>query len=223
MKKANALVSLLVVVLIGLLGFGALYYFLSPKEPNVITEPTPTPAPTGEVEDTVVPTEVEEEEVTITPTVISGTPIVEATPPANWEKISNLNFLPYEVWRPNGFYYRYFSPSTLGFDPAPLPEASEYAGMLSITQLQSGMSWTNDYVNELMAGYTTTTLTIKGNNWTVLEGKTKANEIFDSQFVKLGYVQVGGKEYVVKLVSSDANYGGHESKFDIMISILIFK
>ena len=85
------------------------------------------------------------------------------------------------------------------------------------------MSWTTDYVNELIAGYTSTSITIDGNSWTVLEGQTKANELFDSQYTKLGHVTVGSTEYVVRLVSGDSNYNGHESKFDILISILNFK
>jgi|GEM_PF-3314494 len=221
MKKANALVSILVVLIIGAVGFGGLYILLSPKDTNVVPEPTPTPTPEVEVTASVKPTTSEED--TVEPTDIATTPIVDVTPPADWEMISNLTFLPYEVYRPRGWYYKYFSPTTLGMDPAKLPDASEYAGLLSISQLQSSTAWNDDYKSELMAGYTQSTQMIDGNEWTILEGKTKANELFDSQFVKYGYVKVGGKEYVVKMVSSAADFGGHESKFDILISTLRFK
>lgn len=215
--KGNTLISILVVVFVALLGFGVLYFILAPKDVNVIVETTPTPT----IEDTT-PT-VTNSIPPITAAIATTTPLVDITPPADWKLIDNMDFLPYIVYRPAGWYYRYFSPSTLGLDTNPLPVNSEYTGIISITLLQNSTQWNDDYISQLEPQYTQKTQLIDNNTWTIIEGKFKENEIFGSQFVKLAYLKNGSKEYVVKIASSNENYNGHESKFDILVSILEFK
>ncbi len=230
MKQANTLVSVLVVIVVAVLGFGLMYYLLvAPNQVNVIEEPTPTPTesdvtvsetPTGTVKVTTTATVSK----TVAPTSsITTTPIAEVTPPADWKLIDTMSFLPYTVYRPNGWWFRYFSPATLGLDPNQLPVASEYVGKLSISQLQSSSSWNTDYIGQLESGYSQISQVIDSNSWLVLEGKFKDNELSTGNYTKLGYVKIGSKEYVVQLIGSNNNYDGNESKFDIMISTLKFK
>ena len=228
MKQANTLVSILVVVVFAILGLGLMYYLLVvPNQVNVIEKPTPTPTesevtdtPTGTIKVTVTTSVTK---TAIPPVTMTTTPIAEVTPPADWKLIDTMSFLPYTVYRPNGWWFRYFSPATLGLDPNQLPVASEYVGKLSISQLQSSSSWNTDYIGQLESGYSQLSQVVDSNTWLVIEGKFKDNELGTGNYTKLGYVKVGSKEYVVQLIGSNNTFDGNESKFDIMISTLKFK
>ncbi len=229
MKQANTLVSILVVIVVAVLGFGLMYYLLvAPNQVNVINEPTPTPVEndvdvTASPNTTATATASVTKTVAPTTTIVTTTPIAEVTPPADWKLLDTMSFLPYTVYRPNGWWFRYFSPATLGLDPNQLPAASEYAGKLSISQLQSASAWNSDYITQLEPGYSQVSQSIDGNSWLVIEGKFKDNELQTGSYTKLGYVKVGSKEFVVNLIGSNNTYDGNESKFDIMISTLRFK
>ena len=110
---------------------------------------------------------------------------------------------------------------TLGIDTNKIPEASEWAGIITMTRLTAD-NGLESYKSNLEVGYTSQVQTISGRSWTVIEGKTPANELFNAQFVKYAYVTVDGKEYIAGIRSDLANYGGQEGTFDTFVSIISF-
>jgi hypothetical protein len=172
----------------------------------------------------------------ITPTVEVGTTTApdstdtvvptesaEVTPPSGWQPIDNTS-QKYIAYRPNGWWYKLFEPNmeTLGIDTSQIPDASEWAGIMTISRLNASNMDFESYKENLEPGYSETTQTISGRSWIIIHGKTPANELFDSLFVKYAYVTVDGKEFVAAIRSTDANFDGQESNFDIFVSVIKF-
>ena len=110
---------------------------------------------------------------------------------------------------------------TLGIDTNQIPESSEWAGIITITRLTASNNF-ESYKSNLEVGYTTSTQSIAGRNWTIIEGIIPANMLFDAQYVKYAYVTVNGKEFLAAIKSTQANFGGQEGTFDTFISIINF-
>jgi hypothetical protein len=177
-----------------------------------VVEKTPTATPTINVYNTPIPG--------VTDTV-SPTESVVVAPPSGWVLIDNT-VQKYLAYRPNGWYYRLFAPNmeTLGIDTNKIPEASEWAGIITMSRLSAG--GLESYKSNLEVGYTSAVQTISGRSWTLIEGKTPANELFNAQFVKYAFVTVDGKDYVAGIRSDLANYGGQEGTFDTFVSVISF-
>lgn len=184
---------------------------------NIENKITNTPKPT-------------ETSLTNTPSVtktVDPTDIVEVTPPDGWKVIDNTS-QKYLAYRPNGWYYKMFPPAmeTLGIDTTAIPDASEWAGLITMTRLSASNNL-GSYKANLEAGFTENSQVISGNTWTIIKGKTIENEIYGSQFVKYAYVQVSGKEYLAGITcdatsSSCGNFNGQEATFDTFVSLIKF-
>lgn len=182
---------------------------------NLENKATNTPTPTSS---------------TVTPSVtktVSPTEIVGITPPDGWQPIDNTS-QKYIAYRPNHWYFKLFAPAmeTLGIDTAKIPDASEWAGLITMTRLNTSNDFAS-YKENLEAGYTETTQIISGNTWTIIKGKTLFNEIYGSQYVKYGYVQVNGKDFLAGITCNAegtgcGNFNGQESTFNTFISIIKF-
>ena len=111
----------------------------------------------------------------------------------------------------------------LGIDTNEVPEASEYAGVISMIRLTASNNWEAQKAN-LETGYSEDVQTISGHDWTIIKGKTVYYEEagFGGLFIKYAYVTVGGKEFVVRLESSLVDYGGQESNFDTFVKTVKF-
>jgi len=174
---------------------------------------TLTGTPTTTVENTSVPG---------TTNSVSPTGSVLVTPPSGWQAIDNTG-QNYIAYRPDGWWYRLFPPNmeTLGIDTSQIPEASEWAGIITISRLSASNNF-ESYKSNLEVGYTSLVQNIAGRNWTIIEGVIPANMLFDSQFVKYAYVNIGGREFLAAIRSTAANFGGQEGTFDTFISIINF-
>lgn len=226
MQEKSPILSVLALILIvGLIVVVLFLVFKPGEEVNDTdnTEPTITETVTPEVTD-----EPEVDETT-TPTPTNNVsdgdvaPVSGVTAPDSWELLE-YDCLGYKAYRPQGFFFRMFPPDcfVLGLDTNRIPEASEYMGMISLMKL-SGSNNFEKYVDELDEGYTEYTREIEGRTWTMVEGKTPANELFDAKFVKLGNFEANGKEYMARLESGSSDYSGHSGTFETFISTLIFE
>lgn len=167
-------------------------------------------------------TAIENTSITGTTNLVSPTEGLVVTPPSDWLQIDNTG-QGYIAYRPNGWWFRLFPPNmeTLGIDTNQIPDASEWAGIITITRLNASNNL-GSYKSNLEVGYTSVVQNISGRNWTIIEGITPANMIFDAQFVKYGYVNVGGREFLAAIRSTEADFGGQEGTFDMFISIINF-
>lgn len=167
-------------------------------------------------------TAIENTSITGTTNLVSPTEGLVVTPPSDWLQIDNTG-QGYIAYRPNGWWFRLFPPNmeTLGIDTNQIPDASEWAGIITITRLNASNNL-GSYKSNLEVGYTSVVQNISGRNWTIIEGITPANMIFDAQFVKYGYVNVGGREFLAAIRSTAADFGGQEGTFDMFISIINF-
>lgn len=227
MQEKSPILSILVLLVIVGLIVTVLFLVFKPVEEtngnnetdNEITETvTPEPTTTDVVE--------ENDDVTTTPTPATQTKdvadVTGATPPDSWQLLE-YDCLGYKAYRPNGFYFRMFPPDcfVLGLDPNRIPEASEYMGMISMMKLSASNNF-DKYVAELEDGYTEYTRVIDGRTWNMVEGKMPANELFEAKYVKLGNVEVNGKEYMARIENSASNFGGYADEFETFITTLIF-
>jgi hypothetical protein len=173
----------------------------------------PTGTPTTVVGNTTVPGITDE---------ISPTEGAVVTPPSGWIAMDNTA-QDYIAYRPGGWWFRFFSPNmeTLGIDTNQIPEASEWAGIITLTRLNASNNF-ESHTSILEAGYTTSVQNIAGRNWTIVRGIIPANMLFDAQYAKYAYVNVGGREFLASIRSTAANFGGQESNFDTFISIINF-
>jgi hypothetical protein len=176
----------------------------------------PLPAPTSSIVITITPHIVE------TIDTVAPTESVAITPPSGWIAIDNTS-QSYIAYRPSGWYFRLFPPAMelLGIDVNQIPDASEWGGIITMARLNASNNF-ESYKSGLEAGYTTSVQSIGGRSWTIIEGITPANMLFDSQFVKYAYTDVGGKEFLASIRSSAANYGGQEGNFDIFVQTIRF-
>ena len=174
---------------------------------------TPTGTPTTTVENTSAPG--------LTNSV-SPTGTVVVTPPSGWIAMDNTA-QDYIAYRPGGWWFRFFSPNmeTLGIDTNQIPEASEWAGIITLTRLNASNNF-ESHTSILEPGYTTTIQNIAGRNWTIVRGIIPENMLFDAQYAKYAYVNVGGREFLASIRSTAANFGGQEGNFDTFISIINF-
>jgi len=211
------IIILAILIFLGLLTIGGILIINKVIFNNVDTGKvtiTSTPSPTAEI-------------VGLSPTpstevVVNPSQSVEVTPPSGWVAIDNTS-QHYIAYRPNGWWYKIFSPNmeTLGIDVNQIPDASEWAGLFTITRLTASNNF-ESYKANLEVGYTSQVQNISGRNWTVIKGKTPANELFDSLFVKYAYVIVDGKEFLAGTSSTEASFGGQEGNFDTFVSIIKF-
>lgn len=154
--------------------------------------------------------------VTTTPVVVA-----EVTPPSDWKPIDNT-VQKYIAYRPNGWYFRFFSNmELLGIDTNIIPVASEYAGIINITRLTASNNF-ESYKANLEPGYTQEVQVISGRSWTIIKGKTKPSEIFDVMFAKYAYVSEGGKEFLARIEHTTSNFAGQEGNFDIFVKTIKF-
>jgi len=174
---------------------------------------TITGTPTTAIENTSVPG---------TTNSVSPTEGLIVTPPSGWLPIDNTG-QDYIAYRPGGWWFRLFPPNmeTLGIDTNQIPEASEWAGIITLTRLTASNNF-ESHTSILEAGYTTSIQNITGRNWTIVRGIIPTNMLFDAQFVKYGYVNVGGREFLAAIRSTAADFGGQEGTFDMFISIINF-
>jgi len=174
---------------------------------------TLTGTPTNTIENTSAPG--------IT-SLVSPTGSAVVTPPSGWIAMDNTA-QDYIAYRPGGWWFRFFSPNmeTLGIDTNQIPEASEWAGIITISRLSASNNF-ESYKSNLEAGYTSSVQNIAGRNWTIVRGIIPENMLFDAQYAKYAYVNVGGREFLAAIRSTAANFGGQEGNFDMFVSIINF-
>ena len=241
MEKKNPILSIVVLLVIVAAAVGVLFMLFKPadlantnnKDSNLKTTEVPG------VENSDVPN-AEDANVTATPavtvkpstiatpavTAAAGCDVVAAVTaaavPGNWVKIDNGALVSYDVYRAKGFNYRVFTNDFVGIDPNPIPSASEYAGIISVMKLSGANNFDSQLAN-LEPGYQKCTREIDARTWTTVVGKTKANEISSSNFIKYAKVTVNAKDYMAKLTSTAADYSGQANNFETFITILKFK
>lgn len=233
MQEKNPVLSFVVLLVIVGAAFGVLFLVFKPTAENTsdntpkttttpsvtanLNEPTATVTPSVSVSKTVTPTS--------TPTSGGKTvaSVTDAAIPDGWVAVVN-DSQNYTAYKPKSYYFRMFSPDrfVLGIDTNKIPDASEYMGMISLMRLSASNNFDSALAN-LESGYTTYTRMIDNRTWTMVEGKTKANEIMSSKYVIYGKVSVGNKEYLAKLENGSANYGGFADEFEIFITTLEFR
>jgi len=221
MEKSNPLISFLIVIVIAIAGLGFLFLVFNPNNNTTGTDnSTPSPTATVTVQTSTAITTTPVTTAISTP-VTTVAPVVSVTPPADWQEIDNTN-QHYKAYRPH-WYYRLFPPNmeVLGIDPNPIPTASEYMGAIFIMRLTASNNL-GVFKSSLEAGYTETTRMINGRQWTMYVGQIQATLASNAKYVKAGYVNVDGREYLAELQNEASNYGGYEAKFETFITTINF-
>jgi hypothetical protein len=140
----------------------------------------------------------------------------EALIPDGWKEIENTTY-GYTAYRPSNFYYRFFgSASLLGIDPNVIPEASSYAGSVTMMALSGDLETAMaDYYSSFLAIMDTTE--DQGNGtWSLISAEIPENEMDAAKNVMCAFIEVDGQVFVVDYrydASGDAIYEGVFDKF----------
>jgi hypothetical protein len=153
---------------------------------------------------------------TPTDTSTDETPVVDDTP----EVITDVPTLPdgwvyrestlykYKIGEPSSWYYRFFdSTKYVGLDTATIPEATEYAGIITFGIYDSSFL---TGLPELKAGLVTPTtkaVIINGNAWTEISGTIASDSAFFAGYKQIvTYITYEGKIFVAYFTVPSASY-----------------
>lgn len=218
-KQPNAGMLLVIILLVITMVGGYLAYKSLSSKNDQDTDSLVTPTPTATI--TVEPT-ISEEDVTptpeedIEPTLPAGAKTIDL--PSNWKPIDSISTT-YLAYRPSNYYFRYFGGSTesLGIDPAAIPAASSYGGVITMSVSSGDLDTVLGQFEDSLESDSTSKVTYQNGEWTIIMGTVPESEIEAAKDVKIALIEVDGKVYTVTLNSSSAN-----TNFEIFVANLEF-
>jgi hypothetical protein len=111
----------------------------------------------------------------------------------------------YKIGVPENWYYRFFSSTKMiGIDPDPIPEASEYAGVITFAAddrtFEQMLSQTKDYLEDEEE----TSITVNEVEWTQVEGKISMDDFFNpGEAILYAMTQKDGTAYRLTLLAPE--------------------
>jgi hypothetical protein len=130
--------------------------------------------------------------------------VEEAELPEGWSEQESSSY-GYKIGVPKNWYYRFFSSTKMiGLDPDPIPEASEYAGVITFSvddrEFDEMVSQTEDYLDN----ETKSEITVNGNLWTEIEGEISMDDFFNpGEAILYAMIEIEGTSYRLTLLSPD--------------------
>jgi hypothetical protein len=131
----------------------------------------------------------------------------------------------YTVCYPSGWYTRDFgySQQSVGFDFFPIPEASEYAGVFTISiSRQNSATLLSQYL-EGLEGASTTAVTIDGVSGIRIQGVFPSDDNFFPNYRQIAVVmEKFGRTYTILMLSSPDGYEGNQLLYDAFVASMRF-
>jgi hypothetical protein len=198
---------ILVVLLVAVVG----YLIFKPSDEVAETDVTDNQDTTVDSEDAdndeVVVDDVEVDEVVVDDADVEEPAADEVDPPQSapeealipdgWKEIENTTY-GYTAYRPSNFYFRFFgSASLLGIDPNVIPEASSYAGAVTMMALSGDLETAMaDYYSSFLAIMDTTE--DQGNGtWSLISAEIPESAMDAAKNVMCAFIEVDGQVFVV--------------------------
>jgi hypothetical protein len=130
--------------------------------------------------------------------------VKEAELPEGWSEQESSSY-GYKIGVPKNWYYRFFSSTKMiGLDPDPIPEASEYAGVITFSiddrEFEEMITETEEYLDN----ETKSEITVNGNIWTEIEGEISMDDFFNpGESILYAMTSIEGTSYRLTLLSPD--------------------
>jgi len=114
----------------------------------------------------------------------------------------------YKIAVPNGWYYRFFSGTqSIGLDPNPIPEASEYPGVICFSALTESITEIRTTYTSDIQNINETSTTVNDKTWTQITGNTSTEDIFFPNYKVLhSLYESSGKTYKLTLMAEEETY-----------------
>ncbi len=147
----------------------------------------------------------------------------ESKIPEGWLEQTSTSF-GYSIGVPDKWYYRFFGQTRMiGMDPNPIPEASEYAGMIVFTVDERPY---DQMVNELKTGLESVSETenfVDSLTWLRIEGIISEEDIFHpGQMVIHAVISHEGNSYRLTYSSSKESYNENLETFNDVLETISF-
>ncbi|MBN2101230.1 hypothetical protein JW710_05130 [Candidatus Dojkabacteria bacterium] len=206
--------GVVVVILVGVIGFLA-YSMIKEKadekEDEKETESNEEDndseeEDTSEEEKSTDDSEEEEEETTSD---------CDPTIPSGWVKRQNTTYN-YTVAMPSNWWYRFFgSMQTMGMDPNEIPEASEYAGLVTMSAYTDTVANLVADSKSSLVGSSESTITVNCKTWTKVEGQNPSGIPFyaDYKVVEV-YTSHNGKTFCLKYMNDPGDFNTYKATYD---------
>ncbi|MFQ5493228.1 MAG: hypothetical protein ACE5DX_03655 [Candidatus Dojkabacteria bacterium] len=216
------LIVIILVAILGLVGFQILRGGSGPADTTEetqnqddTTDDTPSPTPTDEEDpDTTDNNDIVEDGSDTGDQAF----VFDSELPAGWKKV-DLG-LGYTIYRPGNWWFRNFG-GTLGLDPNEIPEASEYAGMITMSKISGSMtSAISTYKSSLDTNVNEFNAVAGDNDWVIVTGKIDETMESEAKQVKSGFIQGGGQVYQLEYRVPPSQFAANENVFDTLLGVI---
>ncbi len=223
MTMLLSVIAVLLAILIALIGYGV--YKMSAdadhdKDHKETAQVTPTSTPTQPYNPTTTSTTTPT--ATTKPTA-TAKPVAKNEVPAGWKAIKMPTYK-YTAYRPSNYYYRFFdSGKILGIDPNPIPEASEYLGVVTL-QVTTGDLETRkmEHIDSWMA-LAVDKKTKKNGTWDLVKGTIPGDEMMPEKEAIMAITKKGNYVYIVDYRQTKDSFDKYEKIFDQFYPAILFE
>jgi len=130
----------------------------------------------------------------------------------------------YKIGVPDKWYYRFFSQTQMiGMDPHPIPEASEYAGMISFVVIDRPYDQVISETKTGLENVSETEQIVNSLSWTRIEGVIPEEDVFyPGQMMTHAIVFHNSKSYKLTYMSSKESYNDNLQTFNDVLETISF-